>query len=810
MKRSKIYFLLRSVYKNITYAKVRSLFLLLTFTLLFSFLLTGASLKSVLATYYIDKYKQNYGEIDLVMSIGQQSTSRYFSFRQLEENGLSEEAYPIFEVLMTHETSYHKVILGNNQTINYITNQSTPVLGDESIIVSTSFGKRHNYKIGDAITLNFGGTSYTYQIAFIADATGQFDQDSFLVNHIGNIKKVISKLVPSLSGFNQLFFSNLYNKVFFETPDVKTLTASIKSLSDYENFEFKTTMPLDYIHQQVNRSVSLYLMIFLFISLALILLIQTLITFRFSAYQKDFAIYSLHGFTPVFSLSILASEFIFIALLSSIMAYPLSYVIINFGLKQLGSDITYKPLILHALLVFVLFATILLMTVCYDYLSLRKKSIISHTKPQMSKSHLVFYVFIFTVSMFSYLFIEKDSGLKALIILLILPVLLYAVLKIALSLLYKIRFKNLLGLSIKGMLMGKRLVSYLVIGLICSLSILLLIQTQSYMSRKKDLIIKEYKANIVLSGIFGNMTSVKAEVSNMPNVIAVTEFGHFESITILEYNQVFQSVYDIDPAKISVFFDLNVESQTINDFSQTVEPSIMLPMRYNVLFNLQKGDEIKLSLNDDISFKVCGFFEHSVGNIAFVNINKTVHKNDFQSKSLIIVSSEKVEAITTLKNTFSNRFYNVIDFKERTDVLASEINKALSYASFISVIIILALFVALLNQGYMLYDSLTHTYSLLTIFGKSKESLKWHMALEILVVNLVYISISFLGISLINPLLKPLLLLFGEYEKIKFAISDLPLAITIICLMSFAQSFAYVMCLHRLKVENALKMNENA
>ena len=237
MKARKVALLMRILYKNMLYATTRHIFMFISFSLLLAFVLMAFSIKPVLRDYYVDKYEDIYGKTDLIMQIGDQSSSRYFSIRPLEEMGET-DFYPTFEISMKLDENYYRVILSSDSSLAYLSNQMvTPLMADD-IVITKSMSDKTGYMIGDLMVLSLGNQSQTFVVKAIVDDDGIAQGDTLFLGHAHHIKTVLSSLVPSLSNLNDAFFSKLYNKVYFETPLVNEKINTIKRISAYDTLSF--------------------------------------------------------------------------------------------------------------------------------------------------------------------------------------------------------------------------------------------------------------------------------------------------------------------------------------------------------------------------------------------------------------------------------------------------------------------------------------------------------------------------------------------------------------------------------------------
>jgi hypothetical protein len=250
----------------------------------------------------------------------------------------------------------------------------------------------------------------------------------------------------------------------------------------------------------------------------------------------------------------------------------------------------------------------------------------------------------------------------------------------------------------------------------------------------------------------------------------------------------------------------------LTTFQHSTEPAIWLPMRYQAIYGVEIGDTVHLGLtktHDHVPLKVLGFFDEAVGNTAFINLHRVSGYSDLKQTHILINSSDPQTLKNQLLNTYSSRLFYVNDFQLNARNLSHEVIQSMNYATFVTMMILAGLLLSMMNQGMILFYELKPSYVRASILGLSKKTLNHHLWIEGLVVSLSLSLSTILTVWMINPLIKPLLLWFDEYENIVFKPVDIALGLVIGNLMLIATRLFYVSRSKHLTPSDVLKMHQN-
>jgi hypothetical protein len=500
---------------------------------------------------------------------------------------------------------------------------------------------------------------------------------------------------------------------------------------------------------------------------------------------------------------------------AAILGYGLAYGIIQIGMQLLMPGLLYPLSFLPILYSIGILTVIFIVTVLYHTLQWQSKTEVSRLKVLPDQKVNTWVHGLVVVLFGTFYVILPNAGVQYTLIKL------FLVLSMTYSLLIIIhrfwmkqisRFKETpYPYLMKIAYHKKTLYRFLWLSLATLVAVTLLFETTGYIKHKAKVIINEYQADLVLSNVLSNVTQIQTELSNHTLVESSTPVGIYRNVSIAEGNQVFQAVYMIDPQNIPLYFGMT----HVNDlmvFQNSTEPAIWLPMRYQAVYGVNVGDTVHLGLtktHNHVPLKVLGFFDEAVGNTAFINLHRVSGYSDLKQTHILINTNDPQALKNDLINTYSSRLYYVNDFQLNARNLSHEVIQSMNYATFVTMIILAGLLLSMMNQGMILFYELKPSYVRASILGLSKQTLKKHLWFEGLLVSLSLTMGSIITVLAINPLIKPLLLLFDEYENIVFKPSDIALGLVIGNLMLVLTRLFYISKSKHLNPSDVLKMHQN-
>lgn len=800
--------------QNLVKSPLRSFLMLFGFTFMMVIISLATTMQDVMRQYYIYQYERRTEHIDLEMTIGTNSEARYFSTRDLNELALNNHA-TVFKIdTMTEENTYLTLMATNEADFELLYGQYYSLLENEIILTETT-ANRLGLKQSETLTLTIGSGHLTFIVKDIIPDYGVFQGEKGFIRHDPHVATLLKTLLPSLSNYPDSFFINFNNTVYFDTNDIASTIQVMSSIPSYQQLDFKVSIPTNYINQLINRAVSLFQLMLLFIGVTVFLLIQTTYALVFKEKEQMLSTIQLLGGSLRFGFGLWVIEMGLLTIPAFFLAYGLTYGIIQMGMWVLLPGLSYPLSWLSVLISLSLVWGLFAITILYYSVRWHTKTEITRLKfvPSKRVSWLV-HIIIVSFGLGIYALLNRGSLNDTLIRLVIIVLIAYSVILLihplggyGLKLFKQQPYTFLFKMSDNK----KSLYRFLILSLTTIVSITLLIQTTGYIQLKANHIRREYQADLVLSNVLRQMDVVQTEVSAIPEVSNSTPVGIYRNVKIMPTDQTFQAIYAIDPAKITEYFGMVAVQNSLDDFIHSHEPAIWLPMRYQAVYGLKVGDTITLDINpsfEQVSLKVIGFFDEAVGNTAFINLHQYVGYEGLKQTHLLIKTDDVKTVQTKLMNEYGSRLYYVYDFQAGAKALSDEVIQSMHYATVISFVILAGLFLSLLNQGILLFDELKTNYMRVSILGFSFKQIATYIGFEGIVIASTLTLSSSILLMLLNPLIKPLLLLFNEYEKIVFAPNDFLIGLCLGNLLILFTRFFYIRKLSQMNIVSVLKMHD--
>ncbi len=812
MNRSKVVFILKFAKQNLVKSPLRSFLMLLSFTFLMVVLTLAFTMNDVLTDYYIYRYERQSEHIDLEMTIGSNASARYFSTRTLDDNYSGDYA-KVFKVDVLAEDASYITVFATSEVDFGLLYGTNYTLNDHEIILTETSAKAHHVGVSESLTLSLGTTQKTFVVKAIVPDYGVFQGDKGFILHDPHVALFIQAMFPSLANLPTSFFIHLNNTVYFDTDDVSQTIDTVSTIDAYQTLDYKVSIPIPYIKQLINRAVALFQMMLLFIGITVVLLIQTTYALVFREKEQMLSIIKLLGGSLWFGSFIWLVELLILYLPAALLSYGLAYGIIQVGMELLMPGLAYHLSILPILYSLGILTIIFMVTVLYHVMLWQSKTEVSRLKvmPDRKLSTWI-HLSLVGLSLLTYALLSETLWMTIVKLLLVITMTYSLVILVHRGWLFCTKYLKetpypyLLKISYHK----RTLYRFLWLSLATLVTVMLLFETTGYIKHKATVIRNEYQADLVMSNVLTNTQQIQLEVLAHDAVTSAIPIGIYRNVNIDAGNQVFQAVYMLDPIEIPNYFGMT-HNQDLQTFQDATEPAIWLPMRYHVVYGINIHDQVTLNLNaahPNLNFKVLGFFDEAVGNTAFINLHRVSGYEDIKQTHILINTDDPTSVKADLIDQYSAKLYYVNDFQQSAIALSKEVILSMNYATYVTFIILAGLLVSMMNQGLILFGELKPSYVRASVLGLSEGMLKKHLWLEGVILILT-LSLSTIGtVLLLNPLIKPLLMLFDEYENIVFNPIDIFIGWLMGILMLLVTRLAYIRGIRHLKPSDVLKMHQ--
>ncbi|HCB66089.1 MAG TPA: hypothetical protein DEP70_00690 [Acholeplasmataceae bacterium] len=828
-------FSFRFAYKNIIHFKLRSILLIVTFIALFSSLMLGISTKPFIQAYFYGELEERYQDIDLTMATTLNGNLRYFSITQLKNyedpEDFIEDYMPFFEMdalIGVGDTKvYVKTMASSLAMFNKVSNGSTiesVELNGELVFITSSMAESYDLSVGGSLTLYVGSSNHIYQIAEIIEDGGLFQGETIFINKSENLSFFLSALNPALGGLPSSLMENIYNKVYFELSDEVTVLEAIEtiqSISPYDTLSFEESIDVAALNQLINRSVSVFNLVILIVILAVLLVMQTTFLLYYDEKRKSFAVISLLGGKKRFSYSVILIEMIIFIFISTVLSVLLSNFVIKLGLRYIGSTSGYQ-LNRESILLSVIVASFLfIFTSLYYFYYFNKHSSISQTVESVAdkKPRILFLAGIVMLSLIGYgilnlkVVTDRANGDQAITKALISIILLFSIAFLLIELssrLTGIKEKALsFSLHLKILLSKKSFYQYTAVLLVCFVSIFLLVLTNEHMKYRINSYHEEYTLDFGLTNFVTRYDQTFLEIGEMEQVESVSKAGLFANVSFAEMDKSLNQVISIDAVEIDNFFNLPIDQSSLSSLSRTDVLTILLPTKFQYIYNLQIGDSILLNISPEFpeeSFEIGGFFEKQIGDLAFINLHLFPIYQDISYNSLLINAADSPIFLRDLLiDSYSKNLVYLIDFQELITDNANEMKRTTEYMTIILSVIILCFILAIFNHSILLLGQMKSVYARLNVLGYSKNQLTKLILKESLMMFVILLFSATISFVMLSAQLRGLVIISGDYENIYFRESSLIYGWSIILVVFIFTKYFYLRGVSVIDASSVLK-----
>lgn len=835
MKRSlnRLLFALRYTFKHIVFNPVKSFLLILGFTGIFLVILIAFSMKDFFYTYYVSQLEEKYQDFDLIVDVSSSGETRFFSLTPLES---SEELKEIitdkamffeFDVLLEtrlEERTYVHVFASSVEQFAKISNLSKghEFANGNEMIITKSFAKIYNLEILDEVSLFAKETEKSFIIIDIIEDGKLFSEQSVFIDKKESLSFFLSSLSPSLAELPPLLLANIYNTLYVDIGDASgydNAVSAFKTIAPYRNLEYTKTIDEKAVHNFVTKTSSMFSMILSVVLISILFVLQTTLLVHFNEKKLLFAQIHILGGRKQFSFVLVFIEmmiFFFISFVSSIFV---ANRIINFGIKYLETNLAYTLSSSHIGLSLVVSLILFGIVIAYYFKTFYQVSDITQTKDQgeevkfnFKKSVIVIILSIALFILFEIKSIKLIFGPYAALIQIILTIIFLFTLPMLLiqgvvRYLERNKERKILYYHFSMMKSKKAFKHYLSISIIAFLTIMLLVFMNGHMRQRSTSYQEEYRVDFMMTNIIKDFDLVYNEVVNLENVEEASQVRVFDGVYANDYESRITLLISMDYDDISTYFNLNINAPLTSDFNDSGRLNILLPERYQKIYNLNIGDLVNVYVNPKYGsqdFHISGFFAKESGNLAFTNF---IDVDTVAQGNTIFVNArgDKELLRNQLLDLYSPKMIAVIDVDVEMAPIIIEMEKVAVYLIFILSIIIACFIISLVNHSQLLFKQLKVNFARLFIMGYSKKKMTISLIKEGFILFILFYLTVAIGYVAILPKLTDFSLLFGEYEPLKFTLYPMFLgALMMFVIFSFQYSL-YILQVLKIRTAEIIK-----
>lgn len=371
----------------------------------------------------------------------------------------------------------------------------------------------------------------------------------------------------------------------------------------------------------------------------------------------------------------------------------------------------------------------------------------------------------------------------------------------------------LLTYQIKMILSKKAFYQYTIVLLMSFMSLFLLILANDYMQIRASTYQNEYKLDIVVTNIIREYDQVYDEVNALDSVDHATKAGIYLNIDLVDYNENISELVSIDPTQIETYFNIGINQTSLQSLNNATTLKIILPSRFNYLYNIENGDYVSLKINDtydNLSFEVIGFFDKQLGNLAFTNLENIPTYEEISNNAIFVNAKTDKELLKNeLLDAYSNKMILIIDHEEAVDMLIHEMYRVTTYITYIISVIIFCFILSIINHSSLLLAQMKANYARIHVIGFSNIKMSVLLAKESVIQLFILLFSSLFSYVMIATRLDKIILIFGEYEPIQLTFSSMLYGSLFIFVLFIFIKFIYIYRLNRIDKTSIIKTFES-
>lgn len=785
---------------------------------------------SFLFNYFYDDLYSQYEDIDISISIDENSNSRYFSITHLYDN-IDKQKFnfvsPYFEIKtlinLKDSQNYVNVLASSLETLKSVSdiNNINSIKANEVLITKT-ISQEFNINLNDEISLKIGTNDINYKVIGIVE-NGIMNEYTLFIDKTANINYLLKAMDPKLENLPSIFVKNLYNKIYIglkNNQEIDTVLEDISNIPAYNNLVVEKIINIDRINEHVLRNTSILYLVFAVIIFAVLLVMNSTTSVVFEERKKSFSTVLLLGGNRRFIFILFICEVFILILTSSISSIFITNLIYKTGLLYIDSNLKFslsnKDIIIGLSTVSI---TLFIITI-FNFIKVSKQSSLQLGSYKISNQKrnrtiiIVGFIILITCMLIYYKFIEElisynYSALVKLSFCIIFGYLFYQICLILLERIYKNKRTFFTLISIDTFKSNKVMHSTIHVLLISFAIIILLISSNSFVKDKLNENVNSVKADFAMTNISSNYDYTYENLVNNEKVKNVDKAYFYSNTKLKETNSIFLYHVSLDPDSIDDYFDFMIDEKTLMKLNDTNTGYVILPNKFYYANGYRVNDKITLELNKEYNneeFIIAGFYNFKVEDYVITNIYNYKKYQSLKPNSILLNSSiEKNQLKNFIIENYSYTHFYLMDFDEMILYYNTRIEKMVDYIVYIIFIIIVCFSMTIFNNSALLFSQMKSLYSRLSILGASKIKLVKNIILE----SSLMLFLVILSIILISPIfsinIKYLIIFFGSFVDINVKRIDIINGIVISSGIYLISYIYYLLKLYKLDIINVLK-----
>jgi len=735
------------------------------------------SMNSSFSRVYELQALNEYNKTDIVMTYDEYSSARLINKRTVNENYGNYFDYVLsffnINVLVEveNETFYAQMISSLPHEFEIMVDQDV-LITNNSIIISESLSTKHNLNIGDSISFIILDTEFEYTIGDVFPDSGIFSGISFYIDK--------EQIMSDIYGISNL--SNLGNTLYLNVNhnyDIDSIIELLKTDENYNDYNIFPAVDWTFISNKAMDLSSMLLALGLIVLLAMVMVLDSLFPIVNKDIRQQQGVVKTLGGDNRFIWHVSLMQWLIYVFISFIIGIVLSYVVVNYGAYVYGLEgfVPIKIIPIVASLISISF--FIFIRAYISFIRENKKSVANQSSDKRFEQYKPKYLFVSISAILLFLeyqFVFFELAIHSLIIVLLS---IYLVLNIASILLVLLSdfFSKILKNSlfkifqVKYLKNNKHLHQSLRVLFISLISIVLIFSVRNFMFQEIDNFYDAMKFDLALTNIYDYDSDLYNEISDYDTyeyneaIFYLDVYIHFNATE----SQPIKYFVSMDYDSIDNYFSFN--SENIDNIYKTDElPYVILPINFELVYNLQKGDIVTLDLNyflEDVEFVVAGFFDTNFDNVIYSNIYEVDQFVLLAKPNTIFMNSDNPEDLfQQLVSDYGSKMYFVLDPGVYFEELISSISNITNYFSIFTSYMILCFVIVIFNNTLLVFYAVKSDIARLKILGADSKLFITSLLKEFIVILMIIIALGIIELNILSKYLKNVVLLTNFYKDI--------------------------------------------
>lgn len=776
-------FKFRFAIRNITHNKGSSFSLILSLSLVSMFVIMIVNLFFVFQQLFYYEAKEDYNQINVVMTYDENATSRLINKRNLgltfgddivqsliffNLSVVSEAAEEIFYTQLMSALPYEM-----EQLINYDLDSLT----NNQVVITSSLASGYHLAVGDSLMIYMLDETYEYQIIQIVPDTGIFSGNNIFVNK--------TRLLQDFYGLPSL--DNLGNTLYLElesTTDIDQFIENVKANDEYANYYIFKTIDYNRINKDATRTASILSGAGVLIVITLGMVLHSLFPLFTMKLKKQTGTILTLGGNYRFIMQVWGMQLLVFFLITSVFGLASSYVIFNIAAKSydIASNISLNWWSTIIGLCFL--AGFVVLEGLISFKKLKKESAIVLSSDQRSeKQGFSKLLLLCTVVLFLFFLITKPFSL-AVNSLLIVSFSLFASFQ-GISFLTRLMATNLANRKHKTIFRvfnlqyisdNKHVHHSLKVLFASFLVILITLSIRDFVTSEITNVRNSFSFDYALTNIFNYDDDLKEEILANYDTEAVDEVVFYRDVKLrisdngVPYDDKMQFFVSMDYSRFSDYFGFELSSQLDPEYLTNTIPYVLIADGYHYTYDINIGDQVGLVTNsqhDVVMLEVAGFIDTSYDNFVYSNlIMVPEYQDDFKINSLLILTDNQQDIFKELIKDYGSEMYYVLEVDRLVDDVGNVFETASDLFLVLTTVMIASFLIVIVNNTILVFYTMRKDYARLKTLGVRNRDFLVNIFKEIGLSTLSVILFVVVEIIILTEYMPNIMLFFDFYKQI--------------------------------------------